>query len=49
VGARPVAHPYVAVGQGATALYFAYFFLLLPAAAALERFFWTNPHRSSPL
>jgi quinol-cytochrome oxidoreductase complex cytochrome b subunit len=43
VGARPVAHPYVILGQGATLLYFAYFFLLLPAAVALERFFWTNP------
>ncbi|MFO0520526.1 MAG: cytochrome b N-terminal domain-containing protein, partial [bacterium] len=42
VGSKPVEHPYVIIGQVATALYFAYFFLLLPGAVWLERFFWTN-------
>jgi ubiquinol-cytochrome c reductase cytochrome b subunit len=43
VGSKPVEHPYVLIGQVATALYFSYFFLLLPLAVWLERFFWANP------
>lgn len=42
VGSKPVEHPYVVIGQVATALYFSYFFLLLPGAVWVERFFWTN-------
>jgi quinol-cytochrome oxidoreductase complex cytochrome b subunit len=42
IGSKPVEHPYVAIGQAATAFYFAYFFVLLPGAVWLERFFWTN-------
>lgn len=43
IGSKPVADPYVLVGQLATLLYFLYFFLLLPAAIRIERWFWTNP------
>jgi quinol-cytochrome oxidoreductase complex cytochrome b subunit len=43
IGSKPVADPYVLVGQFATLLYFLYFFLLLPAAIRIERWFWTNP------
>lgn len=42
IGAKPVEHPYVAIGQLATLFYFSYFFVLLPAAIASERFFWSN-------
>jgi quinol-cytochrome oxidoreductase complex cytochrome b subunit len=42
IGSKPVDHPYVLLGQLATLFYFSYFFVLLPSAIALERFFWSN-------
>lgn len=42
VGSKPIEQPYVEISQAATVFYFAYFFVLLPFAVALERFFWSN-------
>jgi len=42
LGSKPVEYPFVQLGQLATFFYFSYFFLLLPAAIAVENFFWSN-------
>jgi len=36
LGAKHVEAPYIAIGQIATFIYFAYFFLLVPASSLLE-------------
>jgi len=41
LGSKPVAYPYLELGQFMTLSYFAYFFFYSPSIISLEKFFWT--------
>ena len=40
-GAKPVEEPYISIGQAATAYFFLYFFVLVPALGRLEYYLLT--------
>jgi len=41
LGARPIEHPYLFLGQTSSLLYFLYFYIIAPGIIYMENFFWT--------